>query len=308
MNLRRMSIGPARRARRALRGLWRALKARLPRELSAALTYREFHGRWPDLSNPRRFSEYVVLQKLRGDHATFARLSDKIAAKAFVAERIGPAFVVPTLWSGVALPPGGPPGCPFPFILKASHGSGMYAPVRGPAEADWDRLRATTAGWMATDWPAWLQEGWYNRIERRILAEPLLGDGTEAPTDYKFLVFGGRAALVQVARARFRRVLQSFYSLDWVRQPFDSRVEHDPEDLPRPPHLAEMIAAAEALGQGFDFVRVDFYDLPDGPRFGELTFSPWAGLDDLRPDSAALAMGELWRAALERRGRAPTGG
>ena len=39
-----------------------------------------------------------------------------------------------------------------------------------------------------------------------------------------------------------------------------------------------MIAAAEALAAGFDFVRVDLYDGSDGIYFGELTFTPAASL------------------------------
>jgi hypothetical protein len=40
--------------------------------------------------------------------------------------------------------------------------------------------------------------------------------------------------------------------------------------VPRPVHLAEMIAAAEALGKDLDFVRADFYDTAARLYFGEL--------------------------------------
>ena len=60
-----------------------------------------------------------------------------------------------------------------------------------------------------------------------------------------------------------------------------------------------MIEVAERLGAGFDFVRVDLYDLPDGPRFGELTFTPGAGLDPFHPPEYDQRLGDLWAAARE---------
>ena len=37
-------------------------------------------------------------------------------------------------------------------------------------------------------------------------------------------------------------------------------------DVARPPHLAQMIAAAETLGEDMDFVRADFHDAPSPLR------------------------------------------
>ncbi len=48
-------------------------------------------------------------------------------------------------------------------------------------------------------------------------------------------------------------------------------------DVPRPAHLAEMIAAAETLGRDWDFLRSDFYDTGHHLYFGELTMTPEGG-------------------------------
>ena len=52
------------------------------------------------------------------------------------------------------------------------------------------------------------------------------------------------------------------------------------ESDPAPPSsLSRMLAAAETLATGFDFVRVDFYEIARQPLFGEMTFYPGSGLD-----------------------------
>jgi hypothetical protein len=47
----------------------------------------------------------------------------------------------------------------------------------------------------------------------------------------------------------------------------------------KPKKLSKMIEIAENLSKGFTFVRVDLYYSNDSIYFGELTFTPAAGLD-----------------------------
>ena len=58
-----------------------------------------------------------------------------------------------------------------------------------------------------------------------------------------------------------------------------------------------MMEAAETLGHGFDFVRVDMYEVGNRPLFGEMTFYPGSGLHRLDPVSLDDRMGELWTQA-----------
>ena len=45
-------------------------------------------------------------------------------------------------------------------------------------------------------------------------------------------------------------------------------------EIPKPESLNEMILCAKKLSFGFDFVRVDFYEIGKKPIFGEMTFTP----------------------------------
>jgi TupA-like ATPgrasp len=89
-----------------------------------------------------------------------------------------------------------------------------------------------------------------------------------------------------------RRLL---YSPAW--QKLDVTFEYDelPGDVPRPVHLAEMIAAAEALGKDLDFVRADFYDTAARLYFGELTTAPEGGGGRIRPIEFDRYLGALWK-------------
>jgi hypothetical protein len=55
-----------------------------------------------------------------------------------------------------------------------------------------------------------------------------------------------------------------------------------------------MVGIARTLSAEFPFVRVDLYDLPSGPLFGELTFSPGAGLMRFDPPEYDEIVGSWW--------------
>lgn len=268
----------------------------MPKSWALRLQFIRSVGYNPRFRNARTFNERLQARKLWvPDAALYARLADKVAVKEHVAKAIGEGYLIPTLWSGSVLPPRGERNWPIPFVLKANHGSGWNHFVRTPADLDWDAIEASAREWLTTPGHRYLHESWYDAIPRRLLVEPLIGDGPL--NDYKFFVFGGRVQCIQLDSRRFTDHRRTFFSCSWERQPFKLRFERDPDDFPRPTHLTEMIETAERLGMGFDFVRIDLYDLPAGPLFGEMTFTPGAGLDPFDPPEYDALLGELWRQA-----------
>ncbi|WP_347717183.1 ATP-grasp fold amidoligase family protein [Sphingomonas sp.] len=109
--------------------------------MSGWLTYWWRHGRLPDIDAPRTFTEWVQWRKLNERSLYLAAMTDKIAAKALVAGRLGAEWVVPTLWQGEDPPE--TPSWPTPFVIKASHGCNQYAIVRDIAR-DWPGVIART--------------------------------------------------------------------------------------------------------------------------------------------------------------------
>lgn len=254
------------------------------------LTYLWRHRRLPDLARPRLFTEFVQHRKLYDRDGRLPVLADKVAVKGHVADRLGPDWIIPTLWHGRALP--SRPAWPAPFVLKARHGCRQIAIVRDEP-VDWAALRQLAARWTARRYGYWLDEWLYNHIPRGVLVEPYIGTGAVLPVDYKCFVFGGRVEFVQVHLARGQEHRWIVMDRHWRRVSAPSH-EADPA---RPASLPAILDAAAELARGHEFVRADFYEVDGRPLFGELTFYPGSGLDPFDPPALDLHMGEHWHRA-----------
>ncbi len=255
--------------------------------LRIVLTYFWRHGCLPDIDNPRKFTEHVQHRKLFDHDIRMPQLADKVAVKQIVADRLGYDWVTPTLWHGNVLPD--KMHWPVPFVVKARHGCNQTSIVWSK-EQNWNQVRRKTRRWMAHGYGRLLDEWVYSRIPRGILVEPFIGEGQELPVDYKFYVFGGRVQFVQVHLGRGQRHRWILLDRNWHRV---SAQTADADPLP-PLSLSRMICAAEELATGFDFVRVDFYEVGGRPLFGEISFYPGSGLDPFDPVSLDAVIGRYW--------------
>jgi TupA-like ATPgrasp len=254
------------------------------------LTYLWRHGKLPDLDDPRSFTEWVQWRKLHDRDVRMPHYADKLKAKEIVATRIGADWVIPTYWHGTELPV--QPEWPTPFVVKSRHGCNQYAFVFDQY-SKWSAIRARSKGWMKKDYGFWLDEWLYRHIPHGIIIEPFIGEGRVVPIDYKFYVFGGRVEYVQVHLDRGGNHRWILFDRDWKRVSAPT-ADADPA---QPKSLAKMIEAAEELGRGFDFVRVDLYEVGGKPLFGEMTFYPGSGLDPFAPVSLDKEIGGHWSRA-----------
>ncbi len=254
------------------------------------LTYLWRHRRPLSLSEPELFTELVQQRKLIDRDSRIPRWIDKLTAKQLVADTLGQEWVTPTLWSGERLPKA--PPCAPPFVVKSRHGCRQMRVVRSQAD-DWSRIRQVATSWMRRPYGHWLDEWGYRDIPRGLLIEPFVGDGPALPVDYKLYVFHGRVEAIQVHLDRETDHHWTLYDRSWHRLSASvPRTDRGP-----PASLARMIEGAETLGSGFDFVRIDFYDVGAIPRFGEMTFYPGSGLDPFDPPGLDRELGRLWRSS-----------
>ena len=122
-------------------------------------------------------------------------LSDKIASREYIAQRVGQNAVVPLLWIG-----SDPAALPFeklvpPYIIKCSHGSGWNIVVRGNDRLDCAAICTQLGGWLATDYGVQCCEPGYSAVPRRLLVEPLLTNRGGFPIEYMFFMFERGCAL-----------------------------------------------------------------------------------------------------------------
>jgi hypothetical protein len=260
-----------------------------PALLRVHLTYLWQHRRVLQLRPPRRFTEWVQHRKLYDRDPRLPELIDKVGVKALVAANLGPDWVIPTLWHGRVLPD--QPPAALPLVVKARHACGHIAFVRTPVE--WDAARSQAERWHKVRYGRLLDEWAYAAVPPGLLIEPYLGQGDELPIDYKLFVFGGRAAFVQVHLERATAHRWIVMDRDWVRASPPTR---DP-DPARPSTLDQLISGAERLARGYQFLRIDCYEVAGKPLFGEVTVYPGSGLLPVVPASLDRYMGALWRQA-----------
>ncbi|MBI2255842.1 MAG: hypothetical protein HYU58_14565 [Proteobacteria bacterium] len=135
------------------------------------------------------------------------------------------------------------------------------------------------------------REAQYRNLEKKLIVEQNLAPDQRIK-DYKFACSDGYVMHGRLDVDRFtpqhRRALFTVPEFDVI--PVRCGGLDFPERIERPPHLAEMVEIAAQLSRGFDFVRIDLYDTPQGVYFGEFTFTPSAGACAYSDEEIAIAM------------------
>lgn len=259
--------------------------------------YRDAHGSIPNILFPKTFNEKVIRRSLFDRRPILRQFVDKFAVREYVAERLGPQILPRLHW--VTVTPEDIPFAQLPerFVVKPTHGAGWIRIVPDKSALDVEELVRECRFWLSQNFSERCGERAYRDIPRRIMVEEFLGDGADGvPTDYKLFVFHGRVEMISAIRDRFTQPRAYFCDRDW--EAFDVKLGHPAFDKDRPPkppkHLKELVAAAETLGQGMDFIRADFYDTADQIYFGEITVTPAAGMLPFHPPAFDRRLGALW--------------
>ncbi|MFS0734149.1 ATP-grasp fold amidoligase family protein [Microbacterium sp. 1P10UB] len=267
--------------------------------------------------HPRTFREKVRYKMLRDHRDLIVTFADKAAVRDHVAAAIGEEYLpraFAILDDARALRD---LELPDAYVVKPTHGSGAalvvspYAPedTRLP-EAQWGWVyRHVRAEHAPREQVARIAETWltklygqgpnrewvYGRIRPRVIVEEFLaGPDGSVPDDFKFFVFHGRCAYIQVDSGRFGTRTQDFFLPDWTHLPLSGGPPWADPAPARPAHLAEMIDVAQRLAAGTDFVRVDLYDVDGRVVFGELTSFPAGGDSPFDPETFDEEFGRHW--------------
>jgi hypothetical protein len=257
---------------------------------------RRYKGRSPRLLRPRRFTEKMQWRKLFDLNPVYGVLSDKLAVRDFIAERVGGNVLIPLLWVG-----DDPDAVPFdaldpPYVLKSTHASEQILIVRQRADVNANTAIPTLRAWVAENYATLVDEPGYMPVPRRLIVERMvLGTDGNPPMERKLYLFDGRVRFVQtVIRDEAGLHHGAFHDRDWRPLDWYLKTPNNPELSPRPKRYEDIVALAECLGKGFDHLRVDFYDVHDSIWVGELTVYSWSGLTPFTPDEADTLVGSFW--------------
>lgn len=275
------------------------LKGLLPDALFLSLSHRQKVGRFPRLRHPVTFNEKILQRCLYPD-PRYADLTDKLLVRDFIKRTIGEEHLIPLLASPETFTEADFAALPSSFAMKANHGSGFVKIVHDKTQTSFEELRALGESWLKTDFYDIARERHYRDIKPKLFFEALLveSDGN-VPPDFKIHCFnqpsGAHQAYILHISDRFKAHPRGdFYDEEWNQLAI--QIGHYPRSTvptPRPAHLDAILACARSLSAPFDYVRVDLYAPGDRIYFGELTFTPGAGVYPLYPESVDYEWGRM---------------
>ncbi len=225
------------------------------------------HRRFPNLIHPSGFAEKVICKILFDRNKLLPIISDKLAVRDFVRERVGFAvlkkiYAVYENETEIRLD-----DLPDQFVLKANHGSQMNYFVESAADHNPDIIVPMARRWLATNFGRQNGEWAYKSIHPRIFAEERLEN-----IEYKFFCFDGEPKFFKVLVGLNPDRRARFFDLDWnTLEVAEIHPNFLRNMISRPANFAEMVEISRRLSRGFDFLRVDLHNIGNRIIFGELT-------------------------------------
>ena len=271
--------------KKSLQGAFRSTLTLISPKLKTAVTYRVKFGRKLNLSSPHTINEKVLWLKFNTywNNETIKQCADKLRVRDYL-EQHGYGYLLNDLigaYDDVDLIDFSK--LPNQFALKLNVGCACNIIVRDKLKLNIEATKETMRKWLkANYWLGW-SEMQYKDVKPCILVEKYLGgeDGS-LPVDYKFYCMNGKATSVMVCEDRDGVHHPKFFFMDkdWNKLPYTAEVFDYPNfAIEKPQNMDEAFAIAEMLAKEFPFVRVDLYIVKNRIYFGELTFTPAAGMD-----------------------------
>ncbi|WP_245763338.1 ATP-grasp fold amidoligase family protein [Paraburkholderia diazotrophica] len=276
-----------------------AAKQVLPDALFLSLLHKKCIGRYPKLIHPTTFNEQILQRNLHPD-PRYVPLTDKIAVREYVEKKLGREHLVPLIAAPEIFTREVFDRLPSSFVMKANHGSTFVEIVRDKSTTSFEKLKELADRWLSTSFYRVARERHYQSIEPRIFFEKLLLDKQgQIPADFKLHCFGGRTG----RPIMYTLLISDRFGNDTHGDVFDENwnvmdvmigpYTRSPVPPPRPKHFDAVLQAATRLCEDFDYVRVDLYAPDDEVYFGELTFTPGAGVLPFTPDHIDYEWGKL---------------
>lgn len=251
-------------------------------------------GKRLDLENPTTFNEKLQWLKLHNRNPEYTRLVDKYQVRQYIADTIGPEYLIPML--GVWDDPDEIDFDKLPdqFVLKCNHNSGLGMCIcKDKSSLDFDKVRRDLRRGLKQDYYKIGREWPYKDVPRKIICEQYMDDGSGELKDYKVLTFNGEPKLIELHQGRFsKQHTQDFYDSNWELTNISQAGEPcGASPSPKPDCFEKMIALTRIVGKKMSHVRVDWYIIQNHLYFGEITFFDASGFDPFDDPSDDCLLG-----------------
>ena len=262
------------------------------------LQHRSLVGRWPNLKDPKRFSDKMQWYKLNYRDPLMTQCVDKYREKFYLNQKGFEEYIPKTIQVCEHVEDIKYEDLPNSFIIKCNNGYGNNYIVRDKKKIDIEDINKVFNAWHSTSPVTFGREWAFINVPPKIMVEELLvsKDGSQRGdlNDYKVMCFNGVPRVVWVDIDRYSNHKRNFYDTKWNQLPVESDCPLSDYNVPRPYGLDKMLEIASTIAKDFPFVRVDFYSVNQHVYIGEMTFYPWSGCVNFKPDSFDFELGDYF--------------
>jgi hypothetical protein len=247
-----------------------------------------------NFEDPRTYGEKVQFRKLYGNHAFYGRLADKVLVREYVKERVGEDVLIPLLGVYDHLDEGVLDTLPRSFVIKISNASKWNEIVFDKARMDRHRTIRYFNRKLKKRYSRKFGEVHYDYCTPRIVIEELLLDGDNLPWTTDFFCYNNPKGFdFAVCVTSPDELHKGHYDRDWNLLEGNLTEEMEAAHT-RTSLTSKMAELARELSRGIDFVRVDLYGVGNRVYFGEMTFTPGAGLGLIKSPERARIRDRMW--------------
>ena len=246
---------------------------------------------------PVSFNQKIQFRKLYGNNPLYAICADKYRVREYVKNKIGEEYLIPLYLVTKKLTLEQWNKLPNSFVAKANHNSGPVQIVKDKYTADSKKIIDELNRQLKIDYGIISMEKYYSDIPRKIIVERYLDHPGDTLEDFKFHVFGSSNKIYIehiIDRTQDEEIYENFYTENWEKLDFAIGAKIYKENRNPPKNLNKMVEIAKKLGQDFDYVRVDLYNIGEKIYFGELTFCGDSGFGKFTKEEWDYKFGEFW--------------
>ena len=253
-------------------------------KLNTIILYKRRFGKKINLKNPKTFNEKISWLKLYEypNKKKYSDCADKVLVRQYVKKLGIEEILIPEIGVYKSASEIDFNNLPNSFVLKWNFGWGYNIICKSKKTLDIDDTISKLNKWEKSKFYLKSSELHYKNIDKKIICEEYIGNGSSLPEDYKIYCFNGKAEYVMICSERESKHTKfCFFDRKWNLCRINKQSLSFPENytIDKPNNMDKMFEYADILSKGFKFVRVDLYNVDGKIYFGELTFTPASGLD-----------------------------
>lgn len=272
----------------------------LPDRIMLSLQYYILMHRWPDLKNPKRFTEWIQYYKMHYRNPDMLRCVDKYEVRSYVEEKgcgeyLNELYQICDDASEIDFEK-----LPQKFVIKTTNGGNgdNVLVVKDKNSLDINATINKVNSWLKKNYSNTSREWAYSGASSnpRIIVEKFLENSATSLDDFKFYCYNGKYRFLSIDKDRYGNHTRAYFNSDMEFLPEVTGNYNRVNEAPKlPDNISQMVETAEHFAKDFPFVRVDLYNVQGKIIFGELTFYPASGYSPYNPDDFDFELGKYFK-------------